>query len=173
MLTKDELETALNALSVEAQSVGGWGNKKWTRKIKETLKLLAHAKDESIKVYGTGLGDDCYSEWLWDVVWALWKSEDDSSPAHLDSLLLVVESEWGKYEDVIEDFEKLLVARADVRVIVYDDLGRYKERLFEGEFESRINSYRGTKTGDRYLFAFYRTKNEKSASKFEVKEYCA
>ena len=52
-------------------------------------------------------------EWLYDVTWC----QFDSSK-RLISVPMVGESEWGKLEEIEYDFQKLLLARSAVRVMV-------------------------------------------------------
>ena len=63
---------------------------------------------------------------------------------------LVAEIEWGNRGDVWDDFQKLLVARAGVRVMIFDDHAGLLEELRE-----HVRQYRNG--GDRYLLAQYRT----------------
>ena len=58
-------------------------------------------------------------EWLYDVTWG----EVDENQC-LKSIPLVAECEWGNAEAFLEDFEKLLVAKADLKIMVYS-AGKY------------------------------------------------
>lgn len=72
----------------------------------------------------------------------------------VDSRESVAESEWGSKDDVHDDFEKLLLARADVRVMVFDGrrYGTGTTDRFE-EFAKYIGKCDRTETGDTYLLA--------------------
>ena len=54
-------------------------------------------------------------EWLYDVT-CLRYDED----GYVYQVPLVAESEWGGPDDITDDFTKLLLARADLRVMVFD-----------------------------------------------------
>ena len=56
-----------------------------------------------------------FREWLYRVVW-LEYGEDH----HIDRVALVAGCEWGTDVDVLEEFKKLLIARATVRLLIYD-----------------------------------------------------
>ena len=58
-------------------------------------------------------------EWLYDVCWLQYPS-DDPNHTWLISVPMVAECEWGNLGDIEQDFSKLLLARATVRVMVYD-----------------------------------------------------
>ena len=86
-------------------------------------------------------------EWLWDLTW-LHYSEDLKS---LVSLPLILESEWSHQDEKIDDdFQKLMTARADHRVMICrsDDPNRHFDRCVE-----QVRKCGMTKAGDRYLFA--------------------
>ena len=72
----------------------------------------------------------------------------------VDSRESVAESEWGSKDDVHDDFEKLLLARADVRVMVFDGrrYGTGNTDRFE-EFAKYIGKCDRAETGDTYLLA--------------------
>ena len=131
------------------------GRSWWTRKIKTLLCEL-----------GNELG--CYTcasldkelvnngEWLFDVTWLDWNDK-------LYSVPMVAECEQGNRYDIRDDFQKLLVARADVRLIVCD-AGRVPN---DSRAERTVNllcewidAFKGTQLGDTYLLvAWERDKN--------------
>ena len=55
------------------------------------------------------------AEWLYDTTWL---ELDDTG--RIKSIPLVAECEWGSQGEVEDDLQKLLVARATLRVMVYD-----------------------------------------------------
>ncbi|MDG4597563.1 MAG: hypothetical protein P9F75_18070 [Candidatus Contendobacter sp.] len=106
-----------------------------------------------------------FGEFLYDIVWLKYKI--DYEKKHLiterefkknfdqfpliDSLL-VGESDWGYFDGVKEDFEKLLLARSKYRIMVFsvkneNEFNQYIRRLTE-----LIRQYESSQPGDRYLF---------------------
>ena len=87
-------------------------------------------------------------EWLFDVTGLLY--DDDG---YLRRTVLVAESEWGPWKEIYSDFEKLLTARADVRVMVFDGGQNpgYRE-IFE-TFATYIARCEQSQAGDIWLFA--------------------
>ena len=69
---------------------------------------------------------------------------------------LVAEIEWGNSGDVWDDFQKLLVARADVRVMIFDE----HHDLAVEDLIDQINFFNGTMAGDHYLLASYNLANQ-------------
>ena len=65
---------------------------------------------------------------------------------------MAAECEWGRERAVYNDFEKLMVARADVRVMVYDSNQLHDDDKFSA-IESFIRRYKHTQEGDTYLLA--------------------
>ena len=93
-------------------------------------------------------------EWLYDLTFLEYDDEC------LKRVPLVAESEWNDRKDkIFEDFEKLLVARADVRVMIFNG-NRFRS---EGEtsiksgrlekFKKYITECEHTQAGDTYLLA--------------------
>ena len=58
-----------------------------------------------------------HGEWLWDITW---RKENDKS--QMVDMSLVAECEFSKMTvaGIVEDFQKLLVARADVRLMIHE-----------------------------------------------------
>lgn len=88
------------------------------------------------------------SEWLYDVTWLAWST--DGSVA-LD-VPLVLESEW-KRSGIGYDFDKLLLARAQLRVMVFETVNRGQSETITSGLLRRIAAFAPSRPGDRYLFA--------------------
>ena len=97
-------------------------------------------------------------EWLFDALWYLADKKDE----FMRSIPLVAECEWAQGGDVIDDFQKLLVARADVRVMVWEvgRIGPQGKNVLE-EMRDWIRNYNAAKL-DIYLLAEARSINGKS-----------
>ena len=91
------------------------------------------------------------AEWLYDVTALLYDIPDDDNC--FSRTVLVAECEWGNEENIMIDFQKLLLARADVRVMVFDGTWHpgYQE-LFEN-FGINIANNTQAQLGDIWLFA--------------------
>ena len=143
-LSRNTLETTLNEITQQAReaNVAGneWNNPAWTQQVKNALIQLGIAR-EYIPYPHCGRG-----EFLYDVTWL--KTTDGMADGRITQVSLVAEIEWGDKGDVWYDFQKLLVARAGVRVMIFDN----HEGLLE-ELHTHIRQY--AHGGDRYLLAQY------------------
>lgn len=96
-------------------------------------------------------------EWLFDLVWYTYDRQ-----AQLTEIGLIVEIEWAmSYEPIKWDFEKLLVGRADHRVLIFQatssrTIENYCRRLIR-----EITTFEHSLRGDRYLFAAFDQKTER------------
>jgi hypothetical protein len=142
----DEIERAIQAVlqSIPAsESTSGdnlYRRAAWTRAIKEKLRALAQ-KFKCHAVEG---------EWLYDLCWyEMTKGE----AGYLLRVPLVMECEWTPDSDMDGDFQKLVQARAEHRLWIFqaataDDIERYFDRCRE-----QVATFRGSERADRYLMA--------------------
>ena len=128
----------------------------WTKEVKTALCEACKRCNQQLKLYANGVDkvvDNCKiadgGEWLYDVTCLSY-----DAGGYIRRIPLVAESEWGSKDDVYYDFEKLLLARADVRVMVFDGrvYGAANMDRFE-EFAKYIGKCDSTETGDTYLLA--------------------
>lgn len=131
--------------------------KEQTQEVKSILATLGSEK--GYKVYCHGLQEEianklcCVNvEWMNDVIWY----KDSTQNYMMDSLVLAAESEWDgmrkpvgnqqkdedKYGSVKYDFQKLIVMKAQIKVMVFkmrnhDDLGE----LIRDYFQKAIDGF--------------------------------
>lgn len=86
----------------------------WTTEIKHSLCICG----ESNGFWTAASGFRGRSEWLFDVIWLSYSPPDSEN---MKSVPLVAECEWGADMDILWDFQKLLVARAGIRVMIFGD----------------------------------------------------
>lgn len=126
----------------------------WTNEIMRCMAMLG--RSEGHKVAVSGQWD--HTEWLYDMVW--YNKEGTGEDERLVSVPLVMECElnpqYGKIED---DFEKLLLANADLKVLICRDNPRYHQEMLD-YYQSSINGYKQGRTGDTYLIATRREKED-------------
>ena len=137
-----------------------WNKTQRTRKVltalckigKETFHCSVYASRHFVhEQYRNG------GEWLYDITWCEYKN------SLLKSVPLVAECEWGTLGAIKDDFDKLILARAAVRVMVYD--GGYSKDGAEGianDLCRRVGAFEGNRPGDTYLLAGY-DKDESSS----------
>ena len=131
----------------------------WTQSIKSELCRIGRGKEFRCKV-GAHAREvaKChrdYGEWLYDVTWLEYDRDDCVTAAHL-----VAECEWGDITDIDEDFQKLLLARATVRLMIFD--GNHKPKSPEIAKHLACQVRRFTRSGDEdawLVAAWERTDN--------------
>jgi len=105
-------------------------------------------------------------EWVYDLI--IYSNKDNYI---IDKVYLVGESELEiDWDAILEDFGKLLFARAEVRLMVYkipnnNDNDEYKD--YKKEFEEIIEKSSSCLNGDIYLFAVY----DENEGKWEYTKY--
>ncbi len=92
------------------ENIGGESRKKCTIEFLRCLKELGDKL--TFETYSHGYNH----EWLWDLVWS---EENPNDFKKFERLFMVAEIEWNmKLTDLIEDFQKLLVAKAPIKLFV-------------------------------------------------------
>lgn len=110
------------------------GDHVWTTTVKSALVEVGLSAD--FKVCTSGFQDIADREWLYDLVWY-----DNNSDGLLKSVRLVAESEWATtLKGVKYDFEKLLVANSELKVMVCQTGQESFETLLE-YFSRAIAAY--------------------------------
>ena len=141
-----EVRKGLDSLEVGKSE----SNPIWTKAVK--TKLCEIGREFGCKVCASGVekADRDYGEWLYDVTWL---DYEKSGQGELVDAPLVAECEWGNFDAIVEDFEKLLLARAGVRLMIFD--GNYKpssEGIAE-QLAGRVREFKGSRAKDAWLLA--------------------
>ena len=138
--TLDAMLKEITRQAVLAEKRGErWSTREWTRRVLNTLTQLGTARGYT-PYPNPRL---CEGEWLYDVIWVRMNEQN-----RVISVPLVAEIEWGKPGDVWDDFQKLLVARAGVRIMIFDNHAGLLDEL-----QKHVCQYKNG--GDRYLLAQY------------------
>lgn len=96
---------------------------------------------------GQGAG---WPSWVCDVCWL-----SIGPGGALDGVALVVESEWGSGGDHHDDFAKLMVVRAELRVMLCLVADATAREALATELHRIRSGYGGGAPDDRYLLAVY------------------
>lgn len=115
----DTIKKELDELGKNLQEKGINDNTSWTREIKNTFIELGK-KYKLITCVGGKACESDWGEWLYDISWL--KTKDIDGYDVIEKMILAVESEWGiKDEEILEDFQKLLVCNAEMKVFIFQD----------------------------------------------------
>ncbi|MDJ0608432.1 MAG: hypothetical protein QNJ67_05605 [Kiloniellales bacterium] len=149
----DEVAALANGRQPLATTLQGPGSSNdWTLAITDRLCQMGHelgyeacGKSTFRKQRKKGFP----GEWLYDVCWL---DYDRSSEAYTD-LVLAVESEWlHSFDEIWNDFCKLIQCRAGLRVMIFEQPTLEKIRQTRARLEPAIIAFRASQQDDRYLF---------------------
>jgi hypothetical protein len=128
----------------------------WTKRVKQELFDLGRKHDFGL--YANIRGAE-WMQWMFDLAWAKGRDRGETT---FTGLALVMESEWNWDWDSLEiDFSKLVVARADRRLFIFEQRNAEKVDEIIGRCQRVVRHFKGTMSGDRYLFAGYALKEER------------
>ncbi len=123
----------------------------WTNQIKSILVAIGRSNQFMVACAGVA-SDHC--EWKYDLMW--WEETDEGGRCKLTNVPLVVESEWNLRLHAIQyDFEKLIVARAERRMMVFNVFRPDDARNYIDFLKSIVISYKLSQVNDRYIFAVW------------------
>lgn len=126
-------------------------DKEWTYEIKSIVGELGFENHK--KVCASGFPDYFEREWLYDLVWY-----EEDNHGRLMKLPLVMESEWKTdYHAIKYDFEKLLQAKADLKVMVFQ--GHNIDDTFR-RLHDAITAFKWLHSDDHFLSAGLDWENE-------------
>jgi len=132
----------------------GNGAKPWTREIKSAICRIAKVSSSSPydnKLYATNCDGADGGEWLFDLVWV---REVRGGDWKLKDLILVMESEWSpSRDDQKYDFQKLIVAKARIKLFVFQEKGEQELLAAVGEFLEMAKTFRNLDESEFYIFA--------------------
>ena len=115
----------------------------WTRAVKNAIGTIGRRFD--YRVYAASSKFERNGEWMFDLGWFKMRGEI------IIDVPLALESEW-RPVDAMDDFQKLLISRARHRVMVlWSRKCNSADRLISSLIR-QVATYRGSQSGDRYLF---------------------
>lgn len=150
-----EALTILVAPLIEVEST----NTEWTREIKK--RMVSLGQNLGFYTCASGVSDRTvchWGEWLYDVAWVKYRKQEGTETGFdvndFHGVALALESEWGDKRDVRDDFQKLVQAKADYKVMIWDRFSGFGDRK---ELESMEETARHDpkNNGETYLFACY------------------
>ena len=142
------------------------GDTEWTKAVKTTLCEIG--REFGFKVGAAGVENPGYGEWLYDVTWLEYERGVD--PLVLADAHLVAECEWsGKTRSgaslnyrgaVDDDFEKLLLARTGVRLMIFTGLDKTCSQKIAERLAGRVREFKGSRAEDAWLLAAWEGSND-------------
>ena len=143
----------LNSLKVAEDKNDAW----WSTTVKTELCRIGRKFGCKVgaKANEVDEADRDYGEWLYDVTWLEYERDSLRSwPATaLIDAHLVAECEWGNFECICEDFEKLLLARTRVRLMIFDSDRAGGSKETAERLAGKIREFNGSHAEDAWLLA--------------------
>jgi len=148
---EEEIKTALRTAVARAYQDTGLETPGWTKAIVEALLKCGH--DHGYKVCCSHPEGD-HPEWLYDLLW--YHSDGTDEHERLRDVPMVMECEWHTATNKMsEDFEKLLVANAPLKVFVCCPPITSREHWMD-YFTDSIQNYVQRRKDDRFVIGFLR-----------------
>ena len=150
---RSDVERVLTEIAQNEQM--RWKKRKgWTSEIMQKLADVVQSPPyDCIYVFAKNIKSNkqktsWHGEWLYDLCWLQYDDNDDSE--HILRMPLALECEWGTDIDILEDFQKLLLSRAALRVMVFGENNESTEKTVQ-ILKEQIKSYRDGSPDDCYL----------------------
>jgi hypothetical protein len=121
----------------------------WTAAVKATIGNLGHSLGFYVAASGYAGADQ--GEFLYDMAWY----ELDGRGYQLSQPMVMGEWGTGSTAEVDDDFQKLVQARADLRVWVAVSANALDISRHIANCEEQIRLFRRSMAGDRYVFLFF------------------
>ena len=94
--------------------------------------------------------DRDYGEWLYGVTWL---DYEKSGSGELADAPLAAECEWGNEGDIEDDFKKLLLARAGIRLMIFNGFHEAGSKEIAERLARKIREFNGSRAEDAWLLA--------------------
>ena len=133
------------------------GDTEWTKAVK--TKLCEIGLIFGCKVGAGGVDNPGYGEWLYDVTWLEYERDYDGLKWPATALIeahLVAECEWHRdknFEEIVYDFEKLLLARAGVRLMIFNGFHEAGSKEIAERLARKVREFEGSRAEDAWLLA--------------------
>ena len=138
------------------------GDTEWTKAVKTELCEIGREFRFQVGASKVATENRDWSEWLYDITWL--KYERGTAECEWDNKLvdapLVAECEWGNKGDIKDDFEKLLLARADVRLMIFTGSNQAKSEKIAERLARKVREFKGSRAEDAWLLAAWEGSND-------------
>ena len=140
------------------------GDTEWTKAVK--TKLCEIGRIFGCKVGAGGVDNPGYGEWLYDVTWLEYERDYDGLKWPATALIevhLVAECEWHRdknFEEIVYDFEKLLLARTGFRLMIFTGSNQAKSEEIAELLARKVREFKGSRAEDAWLLAAWEGSND-------------
>ena len=144
------------------------GNPAWTKAIETKLCEIGRSFDFQVGAATVDKENRDWGAWLYDVTWL------EYNDGQVVAAPLVAECEWGNFERIKDDFDKLLLARAGVRLMIYEGnrkCGSNRSKEVTDELARRIREFTDSRAEDAWLLAIYEDNRDDLPKGSDKKEW--
>jgi hypothetical protein len=145
-----EIKDAIETVCKEHNSGEGLTDAAWTAGIKREIGERGKSKD--CHVCGAGLQDG--GEFLYDLCWLQY-----DKGGYLLRAPLVLECEWGNGDDIHDDFQKLQLASADLRVMIFSARMEREMANTMDMLKTSVEKFTGNTASGDYLLCCWCSEN--------------
>ncbi len=138
----EEIKELLDRVVIDSENES-WRDGDWTKEIKN--RLCSFGKEKRYWTYASSDMADG-GEWLYDVTWLTYSGD------RLLNTELVLESEWD-VNGIDFDFQKLLLAKAELKVLIFQQKSAYAAQKKYEDLILQINKYAKSTSDEHYLFS--------------------
>jgi len=123
-----------------------------TRTIKNRIGSLSPS---GVTIYANRCKYERNREFVFDMTWLVLRD------GYIESVPLVMESEWRRGQEIHNDFQKLMIARAGLRIMIFGgkDCDSVSDQIWE--LKQEVARCGASRTEDRYLLAGFSVKEAK------------
>lgn len=113
MIMISKIKDAFKALARHDREIGGLSSKRWSGRVFSALGKIGQGS--GYRVYAQGNPPNTHGpSFLYDLCWLKYDQH-----TCLKRCGLILECEWGNARQIDDDFQKLLIGRADLKVMVF------------------------------------------------------
>ncbi len=147
-LIRDSLDSVFDRLEPQDATTT-----EWTKAVKTELCEVGNFKGLYTCAKDVDKSKRNHGEWLYDVCWLKYVNNQFD---FLKEAVLIAECEWEKAQgSIIDDFQKLLVGRARIRCMIWEDNQEQDESFIVDKLVRIIRTCSATAPDDLYLLARY------------------
>ena len=147
------VQKGLDSLPITADAAHG----KWNPAVKTELCKIGRDRFGYYVCARDVDETDCdQGEWLYDVTWLEYEKNgriELKARRKLVDAPLVAECEWGGLGDIYDDFEKILLARVSVRLMIFDGTYEPGSKEIAKRLAERVREFNASRAEDAWLLA--------------------
>ncbi len=140
-----KIKDALQVLARKDREIGGLSSKEWSGRVFSTVGKLGQGSGYRVYAQGNPPNTDGPS-FVYDLCWLKYDAK-----GYLKRCGLILESEWGNASQIDDDFQKLLIGRANLKAMVFQRRTTARVKELFAEMTDWIDRFDQASPGEKYL----------------------